>query len=203
MMNDESMPVLGTVSDWLGVGVTAALGLAGLYLAHSLERRTQTDLRAKVADKRFASYAALWATMGVASPMRLVTGTGPLRPREREELFESFSSWYYNKGNGMLLSEEVRNIYLTVAVNLICDVARLRPASLASAVGASVDPEAIRGAAAIRQVSLLRTALRADLSLYARPWGQDLTEDDLRFLGSCGVDVTREPWRSSSKSRAK
>jgi hypothetical protein len=50
----------------------------------------------------------------------------------------------------------------------------------------------------VRQFSLLRTAMRADIALYTTPWGSPLTEDDVAFLLACGVDVGREPWRRSA-----
>ncbi len=53
----------------------------------------------------------------------------------------------------------------------------------------------------VRQFSLLRTAMRADIRLYTTPWGSTLTEDDVAFLLACGVDIGQEPWRRSLPGR--
>lgn len=186
---------LGTAADFLGVGVTALLGIAGMYLAHSVRRRTEAEIAAKVSDRRLDAYASLWTVMKDASPMRDVTNERPLRPRDRKRLFDALNRWYYENGNGMVLSEVSRNVFLTAEVNLICEVERLRPSSLQERVRSSPDPDRIRGRASIRQLSLLRTSLRADLLLYARPWGEHLSAEDLAFLRESGVDPNDARWR--------
>jgi len=96
------------VSEGIGIAVTTVLTLAGLYFGNSLRLKTRAEVNANVAEKRFAAYAALWAQTKIASPMR---GT-PLTPAERSHLYEKLTDWYYDDGNGMLLTEGTRNIYL-------------------------------------------------------------------------------------------
>jgi hypothetical protein len=154
-------------TEWINIAVTAVLGVVGLYVAHSIRRQVQ----AKVAEKRFDSYGKLWAELKVASPLRRVTGEGPLSQDERRKLYDKLTDWYYEGGNGMLLSKETRTIYLAAKENLICGADALRPASLQKQVRASDDPDAVRGWASIRQFSLLRTAMRGDIAIYTSPWG--------------------------------
>ncbi|HVR13431.1 MAG TPA: hypothetical protein VMS41_06605, partial [Gaiellaceae bacterium] len=53
-----------------------------------------------------------------------------------------------------------------------------------------------------RQLSLLRSAMRADLEVYGKPWGKPLDDLDREFLYACrvaGWRVQRTPeerWRS-------
>src|SRR4051812_47511837 len=115
---------------WVGIVVTAALTVVGLYYANSLRRRTNAEVEKGVAEKRFSSYAALWAPLKLASPMR----DSPLTRLERESLFDSLTDWYYKDGNGMLLTEQTRNIYLNAKRNLTCVDDRLVPAALAKRV---------------------------------------------------------------------
>ena len=82
-------------------GLTGALGVAGLYFAHSLRRRTNQEISLNVAAKRFDAYVALWAETKAAAGMRTLTGQGPLSPGERGQLAERLTEWYYDKGNGM------------------------------------------------------------------------------------------------------
>ncbi len=183
------------MAQWVDIAVTIVLGVVGLYLAHSFRRQVQ----AKVADKRFDSYGALWSKLKVASPLRRVTGEGPLDAEERRKLYDACTDWYFDAGNGMLLSEQARNIYLAAKENLICEVDALRPASLQERVRAAHDPDAVRGWESMRQFSLLRTAMRGDIAIYTSPWGESLDESDKEFLRACRVDLSREPWRSSAR----
>jgi hypothetical protein len=90
------------VADWINIVVTLVLGAVGLYLAHSFRRQIQ----ARVAEKRFESYGRLWAELKVASPLRRLTGEGPLSQDERRKLYDKLTDWYYDCGNGMLLSQQ-------------------------------------------------------------------------------------------------
>ena len=87
----------------------------------------RSEVEANVAEKRFAAYAALWATTKDASPMR----GAPLTPIERSQLFNKLTDWYYDGGQGMLLTEPTRNIYLRAKKNLTCPIEELVPESLA------------------------------------------------------------------------
>ena len=196
-------------SDWATVVVTGGLGLAGLYFANSVKRRARQDLDREVAEKRFAAYGAMWTHMMRASPMSAVELAQPSRTGsvadagdeqhdagtlDRDQLFKDLTDWYYRDGNGMLLSRDARNIYLTAKANLVCAPDKFLPAKARAAV-ASDDAE--RDRLTIRQLSLLRTAMRGDIAIFTTPWGSALTEEDVLFLCACGVDVSRDPWRGS------
>ena len=196
-------------SDWASVVVTGGLGLAGLYFANSLKRRARQDLDREVAEKRFAAYGSMWTHMIKASPMNAIelaeaSHTGSLadagnaqddgRMIDRGQLFDDLTDWYYKDGNGMLLSQDTRNIYLAAKANLVCAPDKFLPARARAAV-AKGDSE--RDRLIVRQLSLLRTAMRGDIAIYTAPWGSALTDEDLSFLYACGVDVSRNPWRGS------
>ena len=100
------------------------IGIAGLYLAHSLGRQ----IKLRIAERRLEAYADLWAKMGIATPVRLAKWrANPLTEAERERLFRSFTAWYYKNGNGMLLEGNTRSLYLRVKDNLVCDLEYYKP----------------------------------------------------------------------------
>jgi hypothetical protein len=183
--------------DWIGIAVTLVLGLLGLYLVNSVRQR----VRSTVADRRFLAYAALWSDLRSASPLRHLSDLGPLSPDDRQKLFTRLTNWYYDDGNGMLLARDTRGIYLRSRENLVCPATDLRPASLAETVMTSSDPELVRSAASIRQLSLLRTAMRWDLRAYGRDYGEPVTEVDREFLRTCGLNADRAPWRRAAWRR--
>jgi hypothetical protein len=181
-------------SDWAGIATTGVLGAAGLYFANSVQRRTRADLDRAVAEKRFAAYGAMWAKLEVASPMSEVVADGDAEPIDRQALFDDLTRWYYENGNGMLLSRNTRNIYLAAKENLVCKPKDFRPAKDHDIVKGN---DKARDGLIRRQLSLLRTSMRGDIAIYTTPWGSALTDDDIAFLGACGVDVTCPPWRAA------
>jgi hypothetical protein len=188
------------VSDYVNIATTVGLGVAGLYFGQSLRRKTRAEIEAHVAERRLEAYSALWEATLVAAP----SGRDALSANERRALHEEFTTWYFTGGHGMVLSEDTRNIYLTAKNNLTCDLEALQPESLRArlkaAPGSSRD--ALRGAASVRQLSLLRTSMRADLLVYTGPWGQRLGTEDRHFLAACGVRRWRRPWRPSLRNTA-
>lgn len=200
------------MTDWADIGVTAVitvvLGAAGLYLAHSVRRRTNQQIQLNVADKRFTAYAALWTETKAAPGMRTLTGEGFLKPEERRRLADRLTEWYYEKGNGMFLSEETRKVFLEAKHNLIRPVELLTPESRRQMIEAS--PEAKKhqlwGEASLKQISLVRNAMRADFAIYTSPANakrmrKRLTSEDREFLLESGVDLNRRPWRLSRRER--
>jgi hypothetical protein len=179
------------MAEWVGIVVTALLTGAALFFGNSLRLKMRSEVEANVAEKRFAAYAALWATTKDASPMR----GAPLTPIERSQLFNKLTDWYYDGGQGMLLTEPTRNIYLRAKKNLTCPIEELVPESLAKQVAR--DGDAVRGQASIDQLSLLRTSMRADIRIYTQPYDEELSHEDIAFLEACKVNVGRAPWRDA------
>lgn len=183
------------MAQWVGLAITAVLTLVGLYFANSLRLKTRAEIEAAVAEKRFAAYARLWAATKVASPMR----GAPLTLAERSDLYDALTDWYYDDGDGMLLTEPTRNIYLRAKKNLTCSADEFIPASLADELAGSDD--AARGQASIDQLSLLRTSMRADLRIYTQPYDEELSVEDRAFLEAVNVDLHRLPWRDAVARR--
>lgn len=176
----------------LEIVVTATLGLAGLYLAHSLRRQVTL----KITERRLDAYAALWQKMEIASPTRLrAWDYRPLTPKERETLYEEFVRWYYEDGNGMLLGGHTRNVYLCVKDNLICPDDQLQPPCIRPDAKLSAEErQRERGKLSIRQLSLLRTRMKADLAVYGRQYFGELKPADVALLAYCGEQLWRKPW---------
>lgn len=185
--------------DIADIALTAILGLAGLYLAHSYRR--QRALR--VAEKRLAAYAELWRRMSSATPVRLTQWLAqPLTWKERQKLFHNFTAWYFESGNGMLLGDSTRSIYLRVKDNLVCPIEYYEPESIRAKLLKMPPDERkhARGNLSIRQLSLLRKRMKADLDVYGRPYHVELNEDDKALLEFCGEDVSSKPWVSRQRT---
>ena len=176
-------------TDQVALAVTTAVTLVGLYFANSLRLRTRAEVESDVASKRFDAYAALWSTMASASPMR----DAPLTKAERVRLFDDFTRWYFEGGHGMLLTEQSRNIYLTAKRNLTCPDGELVPDALATRV--KTGGEAVRGEACKKQLSLLRSSLRADIRIYTDPYDESPSHEDVAFLKACKVKLDQQPWK--------
>ena len=90
--------------------------------------------------------------------------------------------------------------------NLVRRVEDLTPVSLRQRVKGSSDPEAVWGKASLRQVSLLRASMRADLAIYSSPAsptgrGPELGKEDREFLVASKVNLNRQPWRPPFRTR--
>ncbi|WP_272477137.1 hypothetical protein [Baekduia alba] len=89
--------------------VSTCLAIVGLYLAHSLLRHQQV----RVADRRIASYAALWELMEVTRPDRLLSEDAdrPMTIQEAKKLYAALSRWYFTEG-GMLFTAPTLAMFL-------------------------------------------------------------------------------------------
>jgi hypothetical protein len=114
--------------------------------------------------------------------------------------------WYYSEGNGMLLANGTRTMFLKVKDNLVRAPEELEPRSFRTEVlNAEVDKrEAIRGERAIQQLSLLRTRMKADLGVFGIHYGGGLEDAHKKsFLKDCGECLWRRPWRKPFRQHAK
>ena len=181
------------MSDWVGILVTFALGLAGL----SVFFRTRQETAAKVAEGRLEAYKALWKATAPAAPMEAGLRMPQLDAAGRSTLYDALTAWHFVDGHGLLLSAGTRALYLTAKLNLVCEVDEFQPAALRPRLGALLpaDLDRERGRLSVRQLSLVRTAMRADPAIFAKPRGRRLTEEDRAFLRACGVSLWRRPWR--------
>jgi hypothetical protein len=178
---------------------TTLLGGAGLYFAHALRRRT----RQQVEERRLDAYLSLWPVLRAAASTRSEGewAGGPLTDRERKELFEATTDWYYGtdeiEPHGPFLTGRARSVYFKAKRNLICPIDEIQPESNRDYVKRSrAGEEAARGTLSIRQFALVRWVMRFDIQLHTDPYLQTLNQYDLDFLESCGID-----WRDKPFSR--
>jgi hypothetical protein len=176
---------------------TIALGLIGLYLAHGYRRQA----RLRLAEVRRSAYALLWEETGLAAPTRLegAGAEGTLSASERQRLYQRLTNWYYRDGNGMLLEQASREIYLTAKHNLTCDSRDLRPDGLLELLPTCLSDDQKRGCLSIRQLSLLRTQMKADLAIFGHPYVRRLADHERLFLKRCGVNLRHRPWRKAAR----
>lgn len=197
---------------WAELAVTLFLGLAGFAISFSVWR----DVRLKVTERRLDAYAQLWEILAACRP-----GDPPLGDRGRRLLQRRMSDWYYTNGQGMTLGRDSRSLFFKAKDNLVSidpikitesgrnrkrqkqmDI-RARTESLRRRIdyAGTDEREVAHGRLARRQLSLLRTQLRADLSLFGKPYGDDLNEDDMTFLWSADIPQYWQrpwwPWRRS------
>lgn len=179
----------------MGTIVGAIVSLVGLYLAHSYNRHRKM----RIAELRLTAYAALWERMASASPVRLTEWIDePLTQEERQDLFDEFTAWYYEDGNGMLVGGTTRSIYLRVKDNLRCPIESYEPAQLREELKELNDEarDRARGRLSISQLSLLRNRMKADLAVYGQTYHIELDKHDEALLEHCGEDLTLKPWGS-------
>jgi hypothetical protein len=176
--------------------ITSVIAVIGLYLAHSLRRQTSL----KIAEQRIASYRELWMLMGVVRPTRLSeaersgvlatddahSAVGPLTRREASSLYQAMTRWYFDAGNGLLLTNTTKWLYLE---------AKKRLGDFAAADNTEWERE---GERRINELSLLRLQMRSDLDIYGVSYfGEPDDDDDRAFLKAAGIDPTkwgRPPW---------
>jgi hypothetical protein len=173
-----------SASDWVQIAVTALLGFVTAYIAVSIRQKRRQEIAVNVASQRLSAYGALWSTIPLSPELRELKEMPALTKADLGSLFDQLTEWYYKDGNGMLLGVETRSIYLTVKTNLICAPDSFVPKSVANELR---DSAAARSKHVIRQLSLLRSAMRADLEVYGKPWGKPLGNHDREFLYACRV----------------
>jgi hypothetical protein len=94
----------------------------------------------------------------------------------------------------MLLARTTREMYLTAKHNLICGPKALKPKGLLEMICPELDEQTRRGCISIRQLSLLRVQMKADLGIYGYPFVKELAEHERAFLHHCRARRWRQPW---------
>jgi hypothetical protein len=177
----------------LGAGATLIVGIATVFFAYNYRRR----IGLQTAERRIDAYGALWTAMHVARPTRKEVSGEVLKRAERWELEKQMSLWYFTQGGGMLLTQDVRQMYFATKRNLVAHVDYLEP-ELArkriQALATDAEREEARGELSMRQLSLLRTLMKADLDIYGRIYGDELGSEDVAFIRYCRLDPADRPW---------
>jgi hypothetical protein len=162
----------------VGLVITTALAIVGLYLAHSLRRQQ----RLTIAEQRIEAYRELWGEMHVARPSRVdpPERLRPLSPNEAAELHAAMTKWYFEGGHGMLLPHATREMYLEAKRRL--------------GLYALEDPDGEwdeTGKRVMRNLSLLRSQMKSDLDIYGVFYFDALDAGDLEFIQAAGLDPRR------------
>ncbi len=124
MIEQLDSNVAKIVVDIIDLILKLIIALVGFYLAHSLSRQ----IRLRISEKRLSAYASLWSITGRASPARLHKGgAGPLNKDERITLQEELAVWYYSNGNGLLLADSTRTMFLKIKDNLTFPNEEVKP----------------------------------------------------------------------------
>ena len=196
------MIVASNASDWAQVVVTALIGAVTAFVALSIHLKRRQEIVVVVSQKRHDAYSALWELIPYSLEKQDLKHEASLSRACREKLFDKMTGWYYAAGHGMMLGSETREMYLTTKKNLICDPKDFVPESWRDQITKSEDK---RSDACVRQLSLLRSAMRADFEVFGKPWGQKIKDCDRDFILACGArpsrlmrsrrDRLRERWR--------
>jgi hypothetical protein len=194
--------VASNASDWAQVVVTALIGAVTVFVALSIHLKRRQEIAVVVAQKRHDAYSALWELIPYSLEKQDLKHEGSLSPACREKLFDKMTGWYYAAGHGMMLGSDTREMYLTTKKNLLCNLEEFVPKSWRDEISESEDK---RSDACVRQLSLLRSAMRADFEVFGKPWGKKIEDPDRDFILGCGArpsrlmrsrrDRLRERWR--------
>jgi hypothetical protein len=180
---------------------TLVVTAVGLWLAYNYRRQ----MALKLSETRLHAYSRLWEITGVAAPTRLDGwgDNGYLGLDERRELWAAMTNWYYANGGGMLLTAITKEVYLNVKHNLVCESSELRPAGLAARIKPSLPAgheldDKVRGILSIRLISLLRTQLKSDLTIYGPTYSGKLNNHERFFLEQSGVNLRSKAWAKAA-----
>jgi hypothetical protein len=172
--------------------ITTLIALIGLHLAHSYRR--QQHLR--IAERRLDAYGELWALMEVARPTRVkevsVDREGPLTRKEARKLYQEMTHWYFGSGNGLLLPDTTKQLYLKVKARL----------GVYAEGGDSASDE--EGTKRIAELGLLREKMRFDLDIYSVPYLPSPDQESRELLAAAGIDPEAwgtAPWRNRIAER--
>jgi hypothetical protein len=172
--------------------ITTLVALIGLYLAHSYRRQQ----RLRIAERRLDAYGQLWELTEVARPTRVkdvsVDREGPLTREEARELYHELTHWYFRSGNGLLLPDATKRLYLKVKARL---------GAYAEDDVASSDEEGTRR---IAELGLLRNQMRLDLDIYSVPYLSSPGPESRDVLEAAGIDPEdwgTPPWRTRIADR--
>jgi len=177
---------------------TLFVGIVGLYFANNYRRQ----IRQKTTEGRIIAYGKLWEITKIATPMREKNWhegkyQNLLTHDERKELYKAMTDWYYEKGNGIFLGDTTRRMYLSAKHNLLCPEDEVLPVEVSESLKILSKDKILkkRSELSIRQLSLLRHRMRADLEVYGSAFFGELTIDDKQFLNHCGENWRKKHWK--------
>jgi hypothetical protein len=166
--------------------ITTLIALIGLHLAHSYRRQQ----RLRIAERRLDAYGELWALMEVARPTRVkdvsVDREGPLTRKEARKLYQEMTHWYFGSGNGLLVPDTTKQLYLEVK------------SRLGHYAEGGDPPSDTEGKKRIAELGLLREKMRLDLDIYSVPYLPSPDQESRKLLAAAGIDPKGwgvPPWR--------
>ncbi|MCV2488540.1 hypothetical protein OF117_04120 [Geodermatophilus sp. YIM 151500] len=193
MTLDDSATIIAAI---VSGSITGSAAIVVGYLASSRRRQLKKDVQGR----RLTAYEGLWAVTGTAAGVRARGdwAGGPLDKRERRELFDKMTEWYYGKSGGIFLAPKTRELYLAVKENLCCPEPKIRPAgALEEEMSGGDDSDRARGYLAIHQMSLLRWVMRFDLDIHTQPYNATLTEKQKELVEDSGIHLDKRPYKGN------
>ncbi|MGH3564689.1 MAG: hypothetical protein ACRDRH_01370 [Pseudonocardia sp.] len=179
------------VTGWAQVVATLFLGLVGFFVANSYRRQ----VKVKLSEKLTESYMELWRLTEVSFINR--EGSSFMTRDEMAELASQMKKWYFDRGNGLLISNAYRVIFFVVYDNLRVDRSLVQPLRLkAWLVQLPIDAaERMQSCACSRQLSRLRAQMKFDLGAY-QDLGhlRDNRRDERDLFAMAGVRVGPPKW---------
>jgi hypothetical protein len=180
---------------------TFFLGTVGLWIGNSYRRH----MRATLSVRAVEAYARLWEITAIANHKRTV----PLTEDDRLALADAMVEWYFNSGDGMFMPTPTRKLFFAIVDNLGLPVAGMHPKTVTVELARqpALIVDARRGCMCAREMSILRTQLKSDLTIYlGATTFVHLRSDERELLKECNVRptlVSRIASAFSSPSRTK
>ena len=190
------MSDLSDVATIAGSVAGVAIAVVGAFAARTVSQQNRVNL----ANAKRKAYAGLWQVTGEAAPSRLqqLGREGVLSPADRQSIHDHLATWYYTRGNGMLLDEPTRSLFLKAKDNLVAADAGLVPSGVLAMLPADMTAEAQRGCMSIRQLSLLRTQMKAEFEIYGSQYVGGLSAHERAFLVACDKTIPQQrAWKAT------
>ena len=197
--------ITAIIKPLLDILFPVVITIVGWYLANNYRRGT----RVKLIDTRRDAYGKLWEITQITRGSRNIEGLpgnpNPLSLLELHNLRNALLDWYWTDGNGMLLEPETVHILLNAANNMVRDSETTKPPLklfypvVPNCLDGTPENVLARSDMALIQTALLRTALKAEMSISSRLTMDKLGPKQVAFLRASGVNLRKSPWRQGRK----
>lgn len=180
-----------SIAQWAQVGTTLLLGIVGFYIANSYRRQ----VKVKLAEKLLEAYSDLWSITDVS----FVNSAEPvlMSRTQMADLTERMGQWYFDDGNGILMSNASRIVFFVAYNNMRFHHSQAEPAILRARLNAlsGETAEQALSCACSRQLSRLRSQMKSDLGVYQGSRHlRDSRREDRQLFAMAGVRIGPPRW---------